>query len=599
MSSPISGDFNNINDWVIIPANDPIDDFEDWTIIDNDNNNNKQLDQLLFDDYVYVEKEQKRFECSIVPTLHCADTVEWRKKLIMSAQHNIIISGNYCGGKAFDDVLKLINKQMKKLPDLQVVIIGHPRFIKDQPNVKNNPHENITWINKLKEKYPDRFCFVESPDSYYGTKKITNHTKCTVIDYGKYFIQGGSGIQDNFSLTGVDDQTVDDYLDAERGYSIEKDRKGRPYSLDDLKISQILRTKHQKAYNSNKLIHDDISINSKFKIKKYEDASGNNGLADLFIPKIFRDQDFVFKSLDHKLGKKVCQEALYLAYKWDKHSNRKSIFGKHLPGESWDLNDIIYDYNPSRIIKEYPALSNSSESSQEICSEDNVLYSMLKTPLPDLESIDTFVFEFDHSHRKVDSVFVKMFFTGPEQSESPFEREIIKKINKAENEIIIDQMYFQPTDNLMNAIIEAGKRGVNITIITAGVTKDCSNSQLFFGPRNKYNYHYLVNSLPEELRSNVKVYEFSQKGKGLHKKVLIVDDHLFAGSSNMGYKSLALMGDHEMNFDAKSQELIDKIKEYIVEKDIFYSKRVENPETISVRTKLIAGFHSLGSRIWG
>lgn len=150
----------------------------------------------------------------MIPTQHCADTFKWREELIKTAQHNIVISGNYCGGEAFDRTLDLIEARMDEKPDLKVVLISSPKFIKNktvkQVDVDGNevriPVENKTKLAALQEKFPDRFSLVESPDVWMvGTsaKKVTNHTKYFGIDYGKYYILGGTGIQDGY-VYGVD-----------------------------------------------------------------------------------------------------------------------------------------------------------------------------------------------------------------------------------------------------------------------------------------------------------------------------------------------------------------------------------------------------------
>ena len=62
-------------------------------------------------------------QCEALPTEHSADTEQWRKKLIASAKENILISGNYCGGNAFDELLDDIAARMKEQPKLKAVIV--------------------------------------------------------------------------------------------------------------------------------------------------------------------------------------------------------------------------------------------------------------------------------------------------------------------------------------------------------------------------------------------------------------------------------------------------------------------------------------------
>ena len=102
---------------------------------------------------------------------------------------------------------------------------------------------------------------------------------------------------------------------------------------------------------------------------------------------------------------------------------------------------------------------------------------------------------FDQSTKKSTDVAFRVFASGPEHDSSKFAIELEAALKKAKQKIVINHMYFHPTPAIMDALIAAAKRGIKIEIITAGIYKDCPNSHLMFGPRNKYNYAYLVNSL--------------------------------------------------------------------------------------------------------
>jgi hypothetical protein len=74
----------------------------------------------------------QEFNCEAIATEDCYDTHEWRKKLIQSAQHNIVISGNYCGGESFDELLDCIKLRLVEVPQLKVVVISHPKFLTEK-----------------------------------------------------------------------------------------------------------------------------------------------------------------------------------------------------------------------------------------------------------------------------------------------------------------------------------------------------------------------------------------------------------------------------------------------------------------------------------
>lgn len=551
---------------------DEDDDLSSWEVVDPTEALAERVRSVeeMIAEYDVLEVEND-YRCSVLPTLHCADTNEMRNELVRKAEHNIVISGNYCGGKPFDELLEIIERRMEEVPSLDVVIIAHPKFIKDHEDAKGNSYRNKTLIDKLRRKFPDRFSLVESPDGWFGAKKITNHTKCTVIDYGKYFIQGGSGIKDNFCLTGVDDQTVEQYR-REREAASSGSESSRPRSSSGGTDSSSLGSA--------------VAVDTGGAEAPVEEAAGSDGVLDLFIPGNFRDQDFVFSCPDRdlKAGVKMYEQALRLAQKWERYNHSEGS----LPPEQWETHS-----NPTGGLREVASSGQASSQSSTVVER------MLRTPLPrDLGTVRTDYSEFERSQRKVEDVAVRLFFTGPEDTMSPYEGAMVRRIYQAKSSILIDHMYFQPTKAVMDALICAASRGVKVAIVTAGITKGCPNGQYFFGPSNRYNYSYLVNSLPEKARENVEVYEYKQKKKGLHKKVMIVDDFVLAGSSNMGYKSLALSGDHEMNFEAESEKFAEQTKR-IVFQDMSKSVRVMQPGRISFKNRCTAAFHSAGARLWG
>lgn len=493
-------------------------------------------------------EEVKRFEvagikgsCEALPTEHCADTEVWREDLIKAAEHNIVISGNYCGGTSFANFLKLVEKRMEEKPALKVVILSSPNFIKNG---------NLAKIESLQKKYADRFSLVESPDIWHvsqGLKKSTNHTKCMVIDYGKYFILGGSGIKDNFAQTGLDNLSKADFLKQKK---MEKEGvSSLPESVTDAKPAEEV------------------------------DPNAEDGFLGKLIPGNFRDMDFVFKSKDGRqsAGAQVYKQMLLLCHRWEQYN---AMLNKEVAGPSLDVNK----------------LGVFTQKATEILPEDSVVVRLLKTPMP--LKTKTKVTAFDSSSKKSAKVAFQIFASGPEHDSSQFAKLLEQKIKKAKNQIVINHMYFQPTSAIMKALVQAAKRGVKVKIITSCVYADCPSSHLVFGPRNKYNYAHLVNKLSPEERANVEVYEYQQKKKGNHKKVIIVDDMVIAGSSNLGYKSLVSTSDHELNFFAKSQAFADQTYE-VCKIDMQHSKKIEGQISLKVHDYVQAALHRLMAPLIG
>ncbi len=73
-----------------------------------------------------------------------------------------------------------------------------------------------------------------------------------------------------------------------------------------------------------------------------------------------------------------------------------------------------------------------------------------------------------------------------------------------------------------------------------------------------------------------------------------MDDYVLAGSSNLGYKSLETMSDHEINFVAKSKLFANQTAEVIMI-DVNHSYRIDHPEKkLSISAICRAAIH----RIW-
>lgn len=68
-------------------------------------------------------------DCEALATDHSAETEQWRKRLLEAAQENIVISGNYCGGNSFVELLNDLEAQLEKKKNLKVVVISSPTFL--------------------------------------------------------------------------------------------------------------------------------------------------------------------------------------------------------------------------------------------------------------------------------------------------------------------------------------------------------------------------------------------------------------------------------------------------------------------------------------
>lgn len=436
------------------------------------------------------------------------DAFEWKKKLIQSAEKRIVLSGNYCGGESFNEILELIESRLDAKEALKVVILSSPRFI---------TLNNQSKILDMQISYHDRFQLISTGDLWMdmeqGVKKITNHTKGMVVD-GTHCIMGGSGIEDKYAYSeGV----------------------------------------------------GDLPSNS---------SPSPAGLIDSLLPQGFRDMDFVISGSE--IGMSLDQELLKLACNWEVYNG--------------------YDGN----------------------SEDSVARNMLHEDIDPSCALRE-LFE-DKSLMKGRC---KIQSSGPEMSESPYGKLINEQISNAKHHIIIDHMYFHPSEETLDLLAQKVNNGVELTIVTNGCGSSSPLGHQIFGPRNRYNIGKLFSKVHEENRSLVQAFEYGQKAVNLprmttlHKKVVVIDDTVIAGSSNLGYKSTKISSDHEINFVFTSRQVAEATREVIFD-DIHkisrpsldrdgnpieflpLSKKITQPlKYYRVKYRLLAFRHKVGAWLFG
>jgi len=122
-------------------------------------------------------------------------------EMIKKAEKSIVMSGCYFGGQIFDTALDLLGQQLIAKPTLDVKLIGSEYMLTPS---------NRERIAALESAFPGHFMMqitkeVQHYKSPFTDRSIyrTNHTKLLVIDYGKYFEIGGSGVADKWELPGT------------------------------------------------------------------------------------------------------------------------------------------------------------------------------------------------------------------------------------------------------------------------------------------------------------------------------------------------------------------------------------------------------------
>ena len=407
-------------------------------------------------------------EVSISAPLNGKEAFEWKKRLVEMAEKRIVLSGNYCGGQPYDEMLELMEQQLEKKPDLNIVILLAPRMV--LPANREN-------MDRIKERFPDRFQLVYCGEKWMNTstnlhKKITNHTKGMVVD-GKHCIMGGSGIEERWS-----------YSDGV-GEKIPKEKK--------------------------KIVRNALS---------------------LVIAEEFRDIDFLFTG--EKAGKDLDEELLKLARLWEHYNNASGT-------------EEIDDSLVARMLAEKPEECNTV---------------LPKEHLPNMTTTNNF----------------KLYSHGPEMSRSAFSERLMSEIQDAKKHIYIEHQYVHPTQELSNLLAKKINEGVKVTVVTNGVESYSPNGHAVFGARNRYERAKIYRKINPANRHLLKWYEYGHgemntpRNSTMHAKVIVVDDTVLAGSSNLGFKSTVTCSDHEINLVSKSRALAEKTIESI-EGDAFRTLR--------------------------
>jgi len=465
------------------------------------------------------------------PTDNSTETELWREKLIRAAEHNIVISGNYCGGTDFNKLLDVIEERMGEKPNLKVVILSDPIFLTPSNNVK---------LQELQTKYGKNFSLVCSKTRFVGhenVKQTNNHTKCTVIDYGKYFILGGSGIKNNFTGTGLDHLSKKQYLEQKSGKAARPSNPGKEESEE---ISPV----------------------------------------DLLVPGSWRDMDFVFCSLaDNKSGKQVYKQSLLLALK----HRECDQYEKKAPVERFEADKL-------------GAFTGIQVPLNE---SDDAIAILLKSPIPDSAEIATHVPDFHTNDKKSAATALKLICLEPNMDENPLSREIAAAISRAKKSCSVNHMYFHPNDEVRQALVDAANRGVKIEVITNGSVAKTTFTTHGYRCRSTEEFLKLKNGTKKECRENLEFFEFYQPKSALHKKAIVIDDEtVIAGSSNLGSKSLNWSSDDEINFIAVDKVFAKQVKDNF-ECDKLHSRKARKLEKLSFSQRLFARYHRSLAWIWG
>lgn len=123
------------------------------------------------------------------------ESYQWKKEFVKNAKYSLEISG-YCGGKPFQEFLKIIKDKLTENPDFKVRIITNS-------NMLNREDEDLYRL--LMAEHPNHFEVVECYAVWTVFPKLErheNHTKMIIADQ-KYFIMGGTGVTNRLLKQGT------------------------------------------------------------------------------------------------------------------------------------------------------------------------------------------------------------------------------------------------------------------------------------------------------------------------------------------------------------------------------------------------------------
>ena len=198
--------------------------------------------------------------------------------------------------------------------------------------------------------------------------------------------------------------------------------------------------------------------------------------------------------------------------------------------------------------------------------------------------------KFDLSNRliKISDNQIRLIKSGPHQSSNMITDEYISLIRKAKNEIKIGNLYFFPPDTIFDAIFDAARRGVKITIITNGLGDTTPDMNKYYGWANRIGYLPVFHgrsyhlweyfSAKKQKPFDVHIYEYNVEDILFHKKWMMVDNHIcIIGSYNLGTKSHCFDYETVLVFD--SDEIV-KESEKMYDIDLHFSKEVTHEEAL-------------------
>ena len=132
-------------------------------------------------------------------------------------------------------------------------------------------------------------------------------------------------------------------------------------------------------------------------------------------------------------------------------------------------------------------------------------------------------------------------------------------IDGARSSIYLTNPYFVPDDAMADALVNAARRGVRVSLLTAGVAQGVLDRLV----RQASRAHF-----PRAIRAGIKIYEYGPAL--LHAKTMVVDDRWVSiGSANLDNRSFAL--NNELNLVFQDRNLARRLID-VFRQDLAYAR---------------------------
>ena len=153
---------------------------------------------------------------------------------------------------------------------------------------------------------------------------------------------------------------------------------------------------------------------------------------------------------------------------------------------------------------------------------------------------------------------VRAIGSSPEEPYSQIYATLLSAINSAETQVLLTNAYFVPDPQLLTALKDAAKRGVNVKLLLPEMT---DSRLVFYASRSYYD---------ELLSANVEIYE--HQVALLHAKTALIDGvWSTVGSTNLDWRSF--VNNQEINAVMLGQDFGAQMQK-IFEQDLASSKQI-------------------------